>query len=64
VNEYEGVRRVKFGGAQFIPVCKKCHRFVKADKTVWLHTSDSQPVEPNATCSKCGRTGMVFEGYV
>lgn len=63
-GEYEGVRRIKAGDAQFIPVCKTCGRFVKADKVIWLSDAQGTPKEPNATCSKCGRTAMLFEGYV
>ncbi len=58
--EYEGLRRVAYGdeGATFVPVCPKCGRFVKADNTI-------QGVDrPNATCAKCGRVTMLFEGYI
>ena len=65
---YENVRRVVYGGdlgITFIPVCEKCGRFVKADGTVrtkgW---NDEWVKEPNATCSKCGRVEMIFEGYI
>lgn len=69
--EYEGVRRIVFGeggeeneGATFIPVCKGCGRFVKPDKKVTL-TYDGPPADkPNATCKKCGRIKMIFEGYL
>jgi len=61
---YENVRRVVYdGGATFVPVCAVCLRFVKADKTIlvneWLGLKD----QPNATCRKCGRTKMLFEGF-
>ena len=61
---YEGVRRVVYGeGATFVPVCPKCGRFVKADDSV--ETRGWQLVfQPNATCSKCGRVEMPFEGYI
>lgn len=64
---YEHVRRVTYGdtGAQFVPVCPQCGRFVKAD---WILSVDAEgrvkPDEPNATCSQCGRVAMPFEGYV
>ena len=63
---YEGVRRVCYGddGATFVPVCVKCGRFVKADKTMVFQGPNRQPVEPNATCSRCGRTAMLWEGYM
>ena len=64
--EYEGVRRISYGedGATFIPVCEKCGRFVKADATVQISESAGLKKQPNATCSKCGRTEMIFEGFI
>jgi uncharacterized protein with PIN domain len=58
-------RRVQYkGGATFIPVCPKCNRFVKADKSVKVNGLDEiKEDEANATCSKCGRVAMPFEGY-
>ncbi len=50
-------------GASFIPVCPTCGRFVKADAEIQMR-GDSEVIEPNATCSKCGRVAMLFEGYV
>lgn len=62
-NEYEGVRRVVYGeGATFVPVCETCGRFVKADAKV-LFDGRGQPLGAQATCSKCGRVSMLFEGY-
>lgn len=62
--EYESARRVCYdGGATFVPVCEKCGRFVKADTQIFEGESGLSP-EPNATCSKCGRTRMLFEGFV
>ena len=49
-----------YDGALFLSVCEKCHRFVKRDKKVYVN----QPEKPNATCKKCGRTTMHFEGYI
>ena len=63
-HEYEGVGRVIFdGGAQFVPVCPGCGRFVKADETIFANDYGLRP-GPNATCSKCGRIEMPFEGFV
>ncbi len=67
--EYPECRRVCYGegdheGATFIPVCQKCGRFVKPDEKVTL-TYDGPPEDkPNATCKKCGRIKMLFEGYL
>ena len=62
--EYENMRRQGYeGGAIFIPVCEKCHRFVKADDHITLDGFGNLYDETNATCSKCGRTKMIFEGF-
>lgn len=62
--EYENARRVCYaGGAVFIPVCEKCHRFVKRHKTIWISEHFGLSDRPNAECSKCGPTRMLFEGF-
>ena len=62
--EYVGTRRIQYeDGATFVPVCETCGRFVKADETVLSGDAGLHP-GPNATCSKCGRTRMVFEGFM
>lgn len=62
--EFEGARRIEYeDGAVFVPVCEACCRFVKADETIKSNEFGLHP-GPNATCSKCGRTRMVFEGYI
>ncbi len=63
--EYEGVRRVVYGdgGATFVPVCPKCGRFVKADMRVYIKATGLAQ-GTTATCSKCGRVEMSFEGFV
>lgn len=67
---YENVRRVvigedggEFAGATFVPVCSKCFRFVKPDPTIRFQHETLAP-GPNATCKKCGRTEMLFEGFI
>ena len=61
---YEDVCRVVYGeGATFVPVCAGCGRFVKADRTVRLSDAGLMP-GPNATCKKCGRVEMVFDGFI
>lgn len=66
VSEYEGMWRLSYGdeGACFVPVCEKCGRFVKADGTVSFNGLGELKDCPNATCKKCGRTQMIFEGYI
>lgn len=68
--EYENIRRVfypdrsdEIGDAVFVPVCEKCHKFVKADEKITLDWKGLKD-QPNATCSKCGRTKMLFEGFI
>lgn len=68
---YENKRHVIYdcedeGGAMYIPVCPNCGKFVKADKAIKFKcvglASDS--TIPNATCPKCGRVAMPFEGLL
>jgi hypothetical protein len=62
-HEFEGTRRVTFeGGATFVPVCQLCFRFVKCDDVIYVGSSGLRE-GANATCSKCGRTEMIFEGF-
>ena len=64
-GEYENTRRVAYNnGATFIPACIKCGRYVKADDTIRYSEGRGLANEPNATCSKCGRTNMLFEGFM
>lgn len=66
---YIGVHRLvygeddEFGGASFIPRCMKCGRAVKADKKISFNGEGQPAKQPNATCSRCGRIEMIFEGY-
>ena len=64
--EFENEKRIIYGdGAVFLKRCKKCYRFVKAPKSMlfnWL--TDRYVEENNVTCSKCGPTSLIFEGFV
>ena len=51
------------GGATFIRVCPKCGRFVKAYKSIKINGLDELMDAPNATCGKCGRVKMLFQGF-
>lgn len=63
--EYENMRRVVYEGcAIFVPVCTQCGRFVKADKKIYVNENTGLKDQPNATCSKCGRVKMPFEGFI
>ena len=62
--EFENTRRVQYeSGATFVPKCEKCGRFVKPDKSVWTGDAGLKD-QPNATCSRCGRIKMIFEGFL
>lgn len=62
---HENTRRIQYeGGATFVPVCECCGRFVKADEVVKTNDAVGLHPGPNANCSKCGRTRMLFEGFV
>lgn len=62
--EYENTRRVVYeGDAVFIPVCVLCGRYIKADETIQVNDNGLKD-QPNATCSKCGRIKMLFEGFI
>ena len=66
-SNYENFRRIVYGdeGAIFIPVCEKCGRFVKADEEIFVNgLGEVKEDLPNSTCSKCGRTRMIFEGFI
>lgn len=62
---YENMRRVSYeGGAVFIPVCERCFRIVKNRPTIQVNDAIGLKNEPNADCSKCGPTKMLFEGFM
>lgn len=65
--EYMNLRRVSYGDTSegwwvFVPVCPKCGKFVKADKSIRVNGLGLRAEEPNATCKKCGRVEMPCEG--
>ena len=63
-GEYYNTRRIQYdGGATFVPVCENCGRFVKSDETIRVNELTGLSDEPNATCKKCGRVHMIFEGF-
>lgn len=56
------------GDMVFARICPKCGRYVKADAEVTVYGDDLEPVyherrHANATCSRCGRVEMTFQGY-
>ena len=64
---YAETRRVIYqcddGNAQFVPVCPGCGRYVKSDAALRCGLANIRKI-PNATCTKCGRITMPFEGWV
>lgn len=67
-NVYENLRRVSYdcgehGMAVFVPVCRICGRYVKANMTILSNELVGLRDEPNAKCSKCGDIKMFFEGF-
>lgn len=68
MNEYENFRRTVYasddGDLIFVPVCPTCGRFVRSDEFVMTNGLGQLKEQPNATCSKCGRVEMPFEGYL
>ena len=65
MSGYENTRRIVYdGGATFVPVCDICGRFVKANKLIHASDESGLKLEPNAFCSKCGPTQMLFEGFI
>lgn len=63
-GEYESTRRLMYGDACFVPVCEKCGRFVTGRDVIHVNEWTGLKDEPNADCSKCGPTKMLFEGFV
>lgn len=57
-------RIVYEGGGQFVRVCSKCGRFVKANRYIHVNEITGLKDEPNAICGKCGPTKMPFEGFI
>lgn len=66
MSEYEGARRLVYGEdrATFVPVCEKCGRFVSGNEVVMVSDATGLSAAPNAICSKCGPTRMLFEGFL
>ena len=62
--EYQNERYIQYeGGATFVRRCEKCKRFVKPDDVIHIK-ADGLVDKPNATCKKCGRTEMIFLGFM
>jgi hypothetical protein len=57
-----GAEPHEMDGATFSRTCPTCGRIVKADAEVKFD-GQGQPVGNNATCHRCGRVAMPFEGY-
>lgn len=64
MSDAEGPYQSYDGGATFIRRCVKCNLFVKADRRVFVNEETGLKKQPNATCRKCGRTEMLFVGFL
>lgn len=72
MSDYINIKRKVYGNAYFLPVCEKCGRFVKADKSIWLNkfgqvydkkvkrilksTNNDISIEKQTNC-KCSKCG-------
>lgn len=52
----------EFDGMTFVPKCQQCGRYVTRDPVITVD-HNGQPSGSNATCSRHGRTQMIFIGY-
>ena len=57
-HEFEDEPRISYGDGTFVRRCPKCFRFVRPDEKALMGGG-----EPNATCKRCGRVEMPFEGF-
>lgn len=58
-------KHISYGsGATFIPKCVTCGRYVKADLSIKYNDIEGLSDKPNCTCSKCGRSKMLFQGFI
>jgi hypothetical protein len=62
--EPEGPYQCYDGGATFIRRCVKCNLFVKPDESIQVNEETGLKKAPNADCKKCGRTEMLFVGFI
>jgi hypothetical protein len=53
----------EYAGATFVPVCSRCGRFVRADPEIRFQAG-TVAQGPNASCARCGRVEMIFEGFL
>lgn len=58
--------RIIYGEMVFLRSCSECGRFVKADEELTYRGNSEgaiKIVDTNASCIKCGRVMMIWEGY-
>ena len=63
-DDCEGPYKCYEGGATFIRRCSKCNLFVRADVYIQVNEETGLKKQPNAFCRKCGRTEMLFVGFI
>jgi len=62
--EFAEEKRIVYGdGAVFICRCKNCCRFVKAPESMMFNRLGNYVETENTTCSRCGATSLIFEGF-
>jgi hypothetical protein len=55
-------RHVRYGDLSFHAICPKCGKPVKVDDSISILSNGDYIKQPNATCFKCGRVEMPFDG--
>ena len=57
-------RHSLYGDFSFRVICPNCGEPVKADDSIDIGTDGNFINQPNATCVKCGRIEMPFDGTI
>ena len=57
-------RHVRYGDLSFHAICPKCGETVKVDDSISISSNRDYIKQPNATCFKCGRVEMPFDGVL
>lgn len=60
---FEKLRHRRYGQLSFHAICPKCGEPVQADNSIDC-IEGGYVKQPNATCLKCGRVEMPFDGVV
>ena len=63
VTMLDKLRHRHYGNLSFHAVCPNCLEPVETDDSIDIG-KDGYIKQPNATCSKCGRVEMPFDGII